>query len=62
MVNACCVKCYGRGMIQEKDMIGTFRWVNCATCKGLGATPVDWGSGAHRVAANVSAMRQSGQI
>ena len=61
-INGACIDCYGTGSKKEKDMIGTVRMVRCQKCYGRGATPMKYGSGEHRVAANVVALRESGQL
>lgn len=62
MVFAPCDKCFGYGTVKEKDTIGTIRPKRCEACNGLGSKDVAWGSGEHRIGANIGAMRKSGQL
>lgn len=56
IVSAHCYKCYGSGIIRKRNQIGMVTYVNCKLCKGLGRRYVEWGSGEHRVAANIGAV------
>lgn len=37
-------------------MIGMITYVNCKHCGGSGRHQVEWGSGEHRIAANIGAI------
>jgi len=56
LVNAHCIKCYGAGTIRKRNMIGMITYVNCKHCGGSGRHQVEWGSGEHRIAANIGAI------
>ena len=61
-ISSACVNCFGSGQKREKDFIGGIKIVPCTECQGRGGKPTQWGSGEHRVSANMVALRRRGEI
>ena len=55
-VSVHCYKCYGVGQIRKRNMIGVTSFDLCKKCRGLGRVHAEWGSGEHRIAANIAAV------
>jgi DnaJ-class molecular chaperone len=52
-----CADCLGTGIEKTRTQIGTFTFKACPTCNGLGKKLAQQGSGEHRIAANIGAMK-----
>lgn len=62
IIHSACVDCFASGQKRVKDEIGGIKIIPCPTCKGLAGKYCEWGSGEHRVSANMVALRKRGKI
>jgi len=61
MISVHCYECLGTGQKKFNDGI-VFRYEICPRCNGLGGVIAKEGSGEHRIAANIGAMRKAGKV
>ena len=62
IINSACVNCFGSGQKRYRNEIGGISIGICETCQGRSGKYCEWGSGEHRVSANMVALRKRGAI
>ena len=61
-INSACVDCFGSGQKRFRNQIGGISIGICPTCQGRAGKDCEWGSGEHRVSANMVTLRKHGAI